>query len=191
MRSTLPKTRSALWIVMCLSSAAFAAPREHGAHVHGEAILDVAVEGQKLDLHLDAPGASITGFEHPAVDAAERALYDTSVATLRTPARWLTPTAAAGCKAGKTVVEAHGFDMPSKGSPSSASPASGAAEHEHSDFDVDVSFVCAHPEKLAAIDVALFARFPPLHKVIVNLALPTGQGRQELVPSAATIHLGT
>jgi hypothetical protein len=192
-QSTLSKTRFPLWFAVLLCSAAIGAPREHGAHVHGEATLDVAVEGNKLDLHLDAPGASITGFEHPPVDTSESKLYNDSVATLRTPSKWLTPTAAAECTAKPGIVEAHGFDMASKSSGPIASPhagASAAAEHEHSDFDVDVSFICRHPEKLAAIDVALFGRFPPLHKVIVNLALPTGQDRQELLPSGATVRLG-
>ncbi len=173
------------------SAVAIAASRQHGAHVHGEAILDIAIEGGRVDLHLDAPGASITGFEHPPTDASEKTLYDGAVMLLRNPLQWLKPTISAGCTAKPAVVDAHGFDIGLAKLQSAHTGGNAPTEvHEHSDFDVDASFTCVHPAKLTGIDVALFARFPPLHKVIVNLALASGQNRQELVPSAATIHLG-
>ena len=38
--------------------------RQLGAHVHGHGRLNIAIEGKKISLELEVPGADIVGFEH-------------------------------------------------------------------------------------------------------------------------------
>jgi Protein of unknown function (DUF2796) len=49
-----------------------AKPHQHGAHVHGTAKLNIAVEERTATVEFEAPAASIIGFEHKAKTAAEQ-----------------------------------------------------------------------------------------------------------------------
>ena len=40
--------------------------RELGAHEHGHGTLNIALEGSRLTMELEAPGVDIVGFEHAA-----------------------------------------------------------------------------------------------------------------------------
>jgi hypothetical protein len=45
---------------------------EHGAHVHGTAKLDIAIEERTATVEFEAPAESIIGFEHKAKTAADQ-----------------------------------------------------------------------------------------------------------------------
>jgi hypothetical protein len=57
--------------------------RQHGAHVHGIAGLNLALEGKEVHVELDSPAANIVGFEHAPSSEADHAALDKAVATLR------------------------------------------------------------------------------------------------------------
>ena len=40
--------------------------RELGAHEHGHAKLNLAIDGSALSMEIEAPGMDVLGFEHPA-----------------------------------------------------------------------------------------------------------------------------
>lgn len=46
------------------AGAAAGEHREHGAHEHGVAQLNLVLEGEKLLIELASPGVNIVGFEH-------------------------------------------------------------------------------------------------------------------------------
>lgn len=72
-------------------------PRQLGAHVHGVSHLDVAIEGQTLEMALAAPGMDIVGFEHaPSSPAGETAVAE-ALAALRSPLALFVLPKAAGC----------------------------------------------------------------------------------------------
>jgi hypothetical protein len=45
---------------------------QHGAHVHGTAKLDIAIEGRTATIEFESPAESIVGFEHQAKTAADQ-----------------------------------------------------------------------------------------------------------------------
>jgi hypothetical protein len=57
-----------------VASAGAAAKKrhQHGAHVHGTAKLDIAVEGRTATVEFEAPAESIVGFEYQAKTAADQ-----------------------------------------------------------------------------------------------------------------------
>lgn len=62
----------------------FAEPhREHGAHEHGIASLDVTVDGNKVDIDLHSPAVNIIGFEHSARTAADKARQQAGLDRIR------------------------------------------------------------------------------------------------------------
>lgn len=94
--------------------------RELGAHVHGVSQLELAVEGDQLTLALRAPGADITGFEHAAESAEDKAAVADALALLaRSEAIFAFPEAA-GC----VLVEAN-------------AELEGEGAHDHDDHDHD------------------------------------------------------
>jgi hypothetical protein len=173
-------------------SSAAEAHRQHGAHVHGEATLNIALDGQLLLISLEAPGMSVLGFEHPPRDDGERTLYRHALEVLGMPERWLTVPAAAACALESSKVEPHGFASPSEGGQTAehggpAAPHAEDAHHEHADFDVAYRYACHVPLAVRILDVRLFDVFPDLHKINVELVLPDRQGSQVLLPGTTAI----
>ncbi|MDR1545928.1 MAG: DUF2796 domain-containing protein [Deltaproteobacteria bacterium] len=85
-----------LWLAQ---SAGPAFGQTHGAHEHGKADLNVAVEGGRLEIELDGPLASFISFEHePTTDAQRDEVKDLAAKLGRAEELFKTP-AAAGCRA--------------------------------------------------------------------------------------------
>lgn len=63
-----------VFLIAAVTSGSLAAfERQHEAHVHGEAELNLVLEGQKLSAELKSPLMNIVGFEHEATSAADKA----------------------------------------------------------------------------------------------------------------------
>lgn len=168
-------------LLACTLAIAAAAHRQHGPHVHGEATLDIGMDGQLLLVSLDAPGISLLGYEHPPRDADERNAYANTLALLKAPAAWLVLPDAAGCALDSADVEAHGFGD------DAAAAAHGA--HGHADFEASYRYTCHAPLALHALDVKLFTLFPPLRRINVDLVVADRQGSQVLTPGTTTVPL--
>jgi hypothetical protein len=149
-------------LALVFSLPAFA--HEHGAHVHGVAKLDVAVEAGAIDLHLDAPLDSLLGFEHAPRDAHEREAVMWLRQSLAMAGSLFVATPAAQCKLTSSQVVAPMLD-----------DKPGGAAGEHGDLDADLHFVCARPGALAGMEVRLGDRFPRLHRIVTQVVTDKGQ----------------
>ena len=58
---------------------------QHEAHVHGEAQLLIAQEGNQLEIEFKSPAINIVGFEHKPSNAKQEASLEAAVATLKQP----------------------------------------------------------------------------------------------------------
>ena len=56
---------------------------QQSAHVHGIATLNLAMEGDELEIEFVSPAGNIVGFEHEAVTAAERRAIRDAIEQLR------------------------------------------------------------------------------------------------------------
>jgi hypothetical protein len=150
-----------------------------GAHEHGVASLNVALDGQTLELQLESPAMNLVGFEHAAKSDADKAKVAAAKAELEQPLS-LFALAAGDCKA--TQVELQ-------------SPLFGDAGHhdhdhdhdhhehqgEHSEIHAHYRFDCARANDLKQLNLAeLFKRFPATEKIQVQLIGPSGQQGVEL-----------
>jgi hypothetical protein len=170
------KLRTSCFLVLALATGHAAAEARHlGPHVHGQATLQVSVDGPTLAVGLSIPGHDAVGFEHPPANAEQTSTLAKATETLRGGA-WLVPTAAAGCKAPPATVVADGFDA-------SAKPGA------HGDFDVTSQFTCANPDQLASLDVGLFKAFPALQRVVVDIVGANGATEQILDRSMTRVTL--
>ncbi len=125
-------TRSPLFLLLAASSLAIAGSegieRQLGAHVHGETVVDLVVDGTKMELELTAPAFNIVGFEHAPSDDAQRQAIADALSWLENTRQWIKPNVEAECEPVTRFVHTHGFPDPDASD-------SEAAEHDHSDHE--------------------------------------------------------
>ncbi len=155
---------STLTLALALNASAFAAP----AHVHGEARLEITLDGDTLGIHLESPLDGLLGFERAPRTAAEKQSVQAMKTALETPERLFQLPAAAGCTAKPAQVESAIF--------------SAKAPTGHLDLDADYRWRCAKPAALRAVDTRLFAEFPRLKRITVDFVGSTGQKSGRLTP---------
>lgn len=142
-----------------------------GAHVHGAARLQVAVDGDTLNLQLETPLANLVGFEHaPRTDQQKRAIR-AMAERLRQAGEIFTPSPAARCTTVSVELESPLLQP---------SPPSGG--DGHADLDGSFVFRCQDPAALRDLEVGLFASFPKLRRIDVQVAGPRGQSAARLSP---------
>lgn len=147
------------------------------AHEHGAAQLNVALDGNTLEISLESPTMNIVGFEHAANSASDQAAAAKAQQQLQDPLALFSIAPSAGCTSTTVNVSSPAF-------PSTAPAADGTAASTHSDVDADYTLTCSHPEQLLAIDLSeLFKRFPATLKIQAQLIGPKGQQGSELSPA--------
>jgi hypothetical protein len=156
-----------------------------GAHEHGVASLNVALDGQTLELQIDSPAMNFVGFEHAAKSDADKAKVAAAKAELEKPIE-LFGLAAGACQVTKQELDSplfgdhdHHEDEAHEHEHEHAD--ADEHEHEHSDIEASYELSCKQADALKELDLSeLFKRFPATHKVNVQLIGPSGQQGAEL-----------
>lgn len=141
-----------------------------GAHVHGKAEVDVAVDGNLLQIVLHSPLDSLVGFEHAPRTQRERQALESLRGRLLQTEKLFVPSAGAGCTRQSVEVE---MPFDDKGKETQGSDG-------HAELQASFAFQCARPDALKAIEFRLFDVFPRMERIAVQSA---GARRQ----SAATL----
>ena len=171
--------------------------RQHGAHVHGIAALNLALEGQEVHIEFDSPAANIVGFEHAPSSEADHAALNKAVATLKDGDRLFKFNADAGCQMEKVNVASQLLDEEHEGH---ADEKPGEHPHEekqghdheqhkdedeaHSDIEAAYHFECDQPGKLTQLTVELFKAFPGTEELKVQYVIESKQGAAELTAAS-------
>lgn len=155
------------------------------AHVHGEARLDVAIDDGTLTLMLEAPADSLIGFEHAPRNARDKTAVAKAKQTLERAAALFTPSPAAACTLKSAQLASPLFEADT--GHTHAHDHEPEHEHGHADIDGEFMFQCARPQALREVDVRLFAAFPRLKKLAVEVAGPRGQTARTLTPQQTRI----
>lgn len=154
--------------------------REHGAHVHGVAWLDIALDGATLEVQLKGTGADIAGLEGAPADAADVAKVDAARRALTDVAGLFAFEPVGACRAdGPAEVEPPASALVPPGS----APEGGG----HGDWSASWRFACTTPP--TAVTLALFDRFPELSEVRAQVLGPGGQSAAEATPAQRRIAL--
>lgn len=159
---------------------------EHGSlgkHEHGVASLNVALDGQTLEIQLESPAMNLVGFEHAATSEADKAKVAAAHQQLeQAQALFALPIEA------KCVLQESDLDSPLFGG--AAHEHEHEHEHEeheaghvHSDIDASYRFTCSNPQALKTLELGtFFGTFPGTTKLQAQLIGPNGQQGAELVP---------
>jgi hypothetical protein len=155
--------------------SAFAQHREAGAHEHGRGTLNVAVEGKRVTMELEVPGADIVGFEHAAKTSQQKAALEKGKAQLLAPQALFKLPAAAGCAVSAANVEVE---------------AGGQPKGEHSEFHAQYAFDCQTPASLTSIEFDYFRAFTRAKRLEVSVITPKGQNKFSVSRAKPRIDLG-
>lgn len=153
------------------------------AHEHGSASLNIALEGNNLELELDSPAMNLLGFEHAAHSSADRAKLASVKRLLEQPQQLFTLPTAANCQIAGSELHSPLFESEHEHDKQ-------AGEHEHSDIEAHYQFSCANPQALYSVSLAgLFKQFSGLEKLQVQLISATAQSGKTLTPSDSLLPL--
>lgn len=150
-------------------------------HEHGVGSLNIALDGQTLELALDGPSVNLVGFEHIATTDADKAKVSAARKQLEDPQTLFSIPKSAGCTADAQELESPLFEP---------APEEGTAkgEHHHSDIEAHYAFTCSKPDVLKSLDLAQFFKtFPGTHSIKVQLIGPSGQQSVVVSPKASTV----
>ncbi|MDF2489404.1 MAG: hypothetical protein K0S77_2026 [Pseudomonas sp.] len=146
------------------------------AHEHGVASLNVALDGNTLELELDTPAMNLVGFEHAASSDADKAKVAAVRQQLEQPLALFGLAQDAGCSESAKDLQSPLFGDAS------------AAGHEHTDIHAHYQLTCAQPGKLARLDLGpLFTTFPATQTINVQLIGPNGQKGLQASPAQAVV----
>ncbi|MGH1462669.1 MAG: ZrgA family zinc uptake protein [Neptuniibacter sp.] len=191
----------------CLSyvSGANAFEIEHGSHIHGEARLNIVIEGQTLSAELESPVYNFTGFEREAQTDKERRAIKQAKLQIEDAALLFKLPDSAECKVADVDVEFGGHEADHKTHHHDDHEADeenaqgneeehqeheeGHQEHEegHQDLHANYQFLCGNPDALNRINFAFFELFPELTGLEVNLLTEQGALVKNLTKQSSEI----
>lgn len=172
---------------LALSTTPALAGDNPGAHQHGQALLQVAAEGQAMDVMLSSPAFNLLGFEYSPRSEAEHSRQD----QVRD---WLSSTPLLRLTEGNCQVTAGQIDLHDDGSTEKHEhEAEHADEHEHEphgdehqattthrDVEVSQTIRCDRPIAGQEIGSPLLEQFTNLEELRVEWLSEHGQGSSEL-----------
>lgn len=158
-------------VTACAATTAWAQGQAH-PHVHGQAQLELVLEGGELQISLSSPLDSIVGFEHRPRTTAQRQTAEAALRVLADPASLVVLPAAAGCNL--TQADLNAPELKSAVQPGSPS---GHAE-AHADLEASWHFQCTSPDRLDRLQLRMFEHFATLKRLEVRTVGPAGQSRQ-------------
>ena len=176
-----------------MSSAAHEHEHEHehenslGAHVHGIATLDIALEDQVLELQLHSPAMNIVGFEYQPRTAADKKKVRAAERLLTNQHTLFSLTPAAGCSLTSITLD---NDLTEQHEHEHEHEPKDTAKDQHVHNDITVQYVlkCATPHQLNTIDLAqFFSAFTATEKINVQLITEQAQHGFVLTPSSTTL----
>jgi Protein of unknown function (DUF2796) len=182
------------------SQAAAEERRQLGTHEHGHSVLNVAIEDNRIEMELMAPGMDVVGFEHAAETDEHKAAVAEAEAILSDPLALFVLPDDAGCAIETAAVELeaedehegeHGEEHAEE--EHAAEGEQGHAEHEgeasHTEFHAEYTITCDSPDDLGTIEFVFFERFPCAEEIEVTVITESGQTRYEVERDAPRIDL--
>ncbi len=186
-----------LILALFFTSSGWAADRNSEAHEHGVGVMNIAIQGNELEIELELPADNVVGFEHEARTVAERKRIQDVAAKLKNAEFVVILPEGAACKLEKAEIKSallgdHG-EHGHKDDHDDHDVQGKSEEHddhrEHSEFAVHYHFDCAKTGQLSYLDISLFKHFPSTHKLRVQYITPKGQGGVQATPNSARIKL--
>ena len=169
---------ASLWVLTCAAAA------QQSAHVHGTAAINLAIEGEELEIEFVSPAGNIVGFEHEAVTPGERQAIRDAIEQLKEGHALFDLPHAASCSLHVADVK-HGHQEEEDPTDGRGHGAEGddhdghghteeKADSTHSEFHAHYHYEC-DGSPITEIGVRLFEHWPRIEEIRVQALTPTGQ----------------
>ena len=158
-----------------------AVAHELGAHVHGVASLQVAVDENTMTLEFSSPLDNLIGFEHAPRNTKQKAAVKTMADDLNKAEQFFIPTAEAQCTLQSVKLDSPVFEPKTAQEKIERSQQS-EEERGHADIHGEFVFACKQTGKLHDLEVKLFDAYPNLHQLKVEVATQKKQSSSNLTP---------
>lgn len=172
--------------------------RQHSAHVHGLAALNMALEGNEIQIELTSPAANIVGFEHEPNSEEDHTALLSAVDRLRQGDVLFRFNPEADCAMEVAEIESsllehedeHGHEHEQE---AEHDDRHGHDEHEeegetHSEISAFYHFECSNPQNINRLSVELFDAFKATQQLKLQYIIENHQGAAELTPSNHSIN---
>jgi hypothetical protein len=159
-----------------------------GAHEHGVARVNVAVENTTITIEFFAPGASIFGFEGEADTPERQRQRDAGLERLRTGITSMFQLEASlGCVAAEPAVaieetEHHEAEKDSAGS-------TDHEQEQHGEVHAEIEFRCARSPAGSTLKLAITERFPEIGKADLQVLSDARQAGARVNASGYVVKL--
>jgi uncharacterized protein DUF2796 len=191
-------------IVRIACAAAFAwtltAPAQAAdAHVHGVATLQVALDGNRLNVDFSSPLDNLVGFEHAPRTDKQKAAVRQMAERLNAPELWFMPNAEAGCKRTSVDLQSPVLERSLLAGGSAAGKGGASSNRDvrkgphkddrsgHSALSADIVFTCERPQALSGLELKVFDAFPKLKRIDAQVAGTKKQKAAQLTPRARNL----
>jgi hypothetical protein len=180
--------------ILALSASHGAAEpvRQLGPHQHGHGSLNLAVEGQTVQMALEVPGADIVGFEYEATTAEDQAKVQAAEEKLAQPLALFVLPRNAGCKvtsAKVVIARESATDHDAHEHEENAHAEADGHEAEHSEFHAEYALSCSNVAAITTISFPYFDAFPNSEELAVTLITAKSQEAFELNREHALIDI--
>ena len=156
---------------------------QHGSHVHGEAVLNLAIENKTILIEFESPAMNIIGFEHEPKTEEQISITNEANQLLRDYSNLLT-IPGSQCKQTESTLEfAHDVDKED-----SHHNDHHGHEEAHSDYHLIYTVSCDSLTELK-IQINLFKHFPGVEHANLNWISEQKQGKLELSPENNIVEL--
>lgn len=156
----------------------------HGVHVHGEAVLNIVLDGHTLYIELNSAAINLIGFEHAPNNDAQKAALATAQQTLASADRLFHFTATT-CLLKNVEIEAPYMERHEHHEHQHHPE----APHEHADFHASYTFHCEQANDLTAISIKLFSLFPAIQAIKAQWIFQGKQGSVSLTADNHTLRV--
>jgi hypothetical protein len=187
--------------ILALAASASVWAHSPGAHVHGLAVLEIAIDSETVQVNLITPLHNLVGFEHAPGNEKQRQAVKSMASKLRQAGNLFILAPAAQCRSTVVRLESSVLSpdllMPAPlAGKSTDRNAAGTGNKSrvnppdaHGELEAVWQFQCSNPRALQGMDVKLFEGFPGLQRLDVRIAGPKGQASARLSPLSTRISI--
>jgi Protein of unknown function (DUF2796) len=182
--------------MMVWSSGSLVWAHEPGTHIHGRAVLEIAIDGAAVQINLNSPLDNLLGFERAPRNEKERRAVKAMALKFNQPDSLFVFTPAAQCRVA-SINLASPVLAPDLLAPASDSGKSGDEDtaknggtiktSTHAELEATWHFRCTVPQALQGLDVRLFQLFSGLQRLDAAVAGPKGQTSAKLSPESTRL----
>ena len=143
-----------------------------GAHVHGEAMMQLGIEGYRAELILDTPAVNIIGFERPPRSEEEEAALESAVVHFRNEPLLEPGQEAERCQVENAQVQSALLHENGE-----------APDDGHAGFSVTQQLTCTASLAEGEIRAVVLDTYPDIERLRLEWVSDDGQGASELTPA--------